>query len=122
MHELALAQSLLDIIVKTATEHGSPRVESATLRLGNLTHVDPDALAFAVSIAAQGTCAEGIVLHIRRVPLVARCSGCGFSGEVPPMNTQCPKCGNVGLSVMSGREIELESIEVEEEQPCTKSP
>ena len=114
MHELALAQSLFDIIEKTARENGGGRVEAATLRIGAMTHVDPESLSFAFEVLSRDTLAEGCHLYIEKVPLAIRCPSCGFFGEISPESAQCPSCGGVGLAVTGGREIELKSIDLED--------
>jgi len=114
MHELALAQNLMAVIQKTVNDHGGGKVSSATLKIGALTHVEPETLGFAFSVVTRDTCAEGCQLYFERLPLVVRCSGCNFGGEVDVQSMMCPRCGAAGLQVVSGREIELSTIDLEE--------
>jgi hydrogenase nickel incorporation protein HypA/HybF len=114
MHELALAHSLFTIMEKTAAANGGGRIEAATLRLGALTHIEAETLSFAFDVVTRGTSAEGCQLHFERVPLTVRCPQCHYSGEVAPDAGLCPACGAVGLTVTGGREIELDSIELED--------
>ena len=115
MHEFALAQSLFSIMDRTASMHGGGRIESATLRLGIMVQIDPDALSFAFDVVTRGTCAEGCSLRLERVPLTVRCPKCAFAGAVKPDTLACPSCGAVGLTITGGREIELDSIDLEDE-------
>jgi len=114
MHELALAQSLFTIMDKTATANGGGRIEAATLKLGAMTHIDPETLSFAFDVVTRGTRAEGCQLNFERVPLTVRCPACAFEGEVNPEAVGCPKCSAVGLTVTGGREIELDTIDLED--------
>jgi hydrogenase nickel incorporation protein HypA/HybF len=114
MHELALASSLFKIMETTAAQNGGGRIEAATLRLGAMTHIEPETLSFAFDVVTRGTCAEGCQLRFERVPLTVTCPSCRFAGEIAPDAGACPQCGGVGLTVTGGREIELDSIELEE--------
>ena len=115
MHELALAQSLFKIMETTAAQNGGGRIEAATLRLGAMTHIEPETLSFAFDVVTRGTRAEGCQLHFERVPLTVTCRECQFAGEISPDAGACPSCGAVGLTVTGGREIERDSIELEDE-------
>jgi hydrogenase nickel incorporation protein HypA/HybF len=114
MHELALAQNLFTIMERTAVQNGGGRIEAATLRLGAMTHIEAETLSFAFDVVTRGTCAEGCQLVFVRVPLTIRCPACAFEGEISPDAAACPKCAAVGLAVTGGREIELDSIDLED--------
>ncbi len=115
MHELALANSLVETIVGVARKHGAHAVTTATLEIGELTCVDPDTLAFAFEVAGQDTVAKGCELKMRRIPLKIICNACGHQGEVEPTMLGCPACGEASVKVSAGRELRLVSIDVEDE-------
>lgn len=68
MHELTLAQSVVEIVEEAARREGAARVACVRLELGELSHVEPEALAFAFEIAAQAGRARGARLDILRTP------------------------------------------------------
>jgi hydrogenase nickel incorporation protein HypA/HybF len=113
MHELSLAQSMVEILAPIAREHGATRVRTAHLLLGELTHADPETLGFAFEVATKGTLLEGCALAITRVPLTGRCPACGWEGPLALGDRECPACGGVGFSVTGGRELQLTSIDVD---------
>ena len=115
MHETALARELVAIIEEAARTNGVSRVSSATLELGDLACVSPDALEFAFSVHSQGTVAEGCALAMRRVPLVVSCPACGHESPGDRDVPGCPACGHVPVRVVSGREMRLVSIDAEED-------
>lgn len=88
---------------------------SARLELGELACVEPETLAFAFQVVALGTAAEGCELLVERLPLVVRCAACGREGEADPAVLVCPACGGTPLTVLSGRELRLASIDVEDQ-------
>ena len=58
MHEVALCQSLVDIIRDQQREKGFNRVSRVFVEVGALGHVDPHALAFAFDVEVPGTVHE----------------------------------------------------------------
>jgi len=114
MHEVALAKNLVDIIDKTAADHGARQVVSATLELGALSCVEPAALEFAYEIVSRGTAAEGSELRIRQMPVIVQCPTCNTRGPGDLEALGCPACGASPVRVLSGREMRLVSIDVEE--------
>ena len=112
MHELSVAALLADLVTSTAAENGVGQVASARLLLGALTCVDPETLRFAFDVCLRGTAAEGCRLDVVRTPLRLRCRQCGIEGGEDP-HLPCAACGALGYDVLSGREIRLESIEME---------
>jgi len=112
MHELALAQQMLHTVVEVAEKNGGHPIVSALLDIGAMTHVEPETLSFAFEAVAKDSLAEGCELVIRRIPLTAECPHCSWQGEVD--GAGCPTCDGVGLRVITGREIRLVSIDVDD--------
>jgi len=57
---------------------------------------------------------EGYNLEIvERVPLVGRCAACGKEQHVERYSFLCPSCRNGALEIISGRELKVESLEVD---------
>jgi hydrogenase nickel incorporation protein HypA/HybF len=114
MHELALSRSVLD----TALAHaGGRRVLAVDLAIGALRQAAPDSLAFYFEIVSRGTACEGAQLRARHLPARLRCT-CGHEWELEDPAFRCPRCGGARVTVLSGDELLVESIEVEEER-CT---
>jgi hydrogenase nickel incorporation protein HypA/HybF len=113
MHELAVAQSLLEIVEQEARPYEGARVLRIWLRIGRMSTVVPDALRFAFDAITRGGMAEGAALEIEEVPLSIRCHACEevFIVEDPFMI--CPRCGGMEVEMISGRELEIHSMEIE---------
>ena len=112
VHEFSLAQDMVETLRRVAMEHKASRVAKVRLRLGDFTHVDPETLTFAFEVACRGTVLEGCRLEIQRIPTVVRCPGCGWEGGLTLDDYFCPACGRFGFTVVKGREIELESMDI----------
>ncbi|MBP5199974.1 MAG: hydrogenase maturation nickel metallochaperone HypA [Schwartzia sp.] len=112
MHEMAIAEGILDIAKEQAAKEKSARILKIGLLIGEMAGVEEDALRFCFSALTRGTLAENAELSIVRVPLVGRCGSCDFEKPVENYNFICPKCGG-GLAVVSGRELRVEYLEME---------
>ncbi len=115
MHELALANDLLRLIERVATENGGHPVTRAHLLIGDLTHAEPETLRFAFEVVTrERPLVRGCELTIERVPIEVRCPACDYAGVLERDHFACPRCDGVGLSVVAGRELRLSHIEVED--------
>jgi hydrogenase nickel incorporation protein HypA/HybF len=113
MHELAIAESVVDIAVRHAAGRRVTRVE---LEVGHLRQVVPSALELAFELVARGTPVEGAELSMRKVSAAGRCRSCGADTELPGFPLACGSCGGFDVEVMRGEELRVESLEVEELQ------
>ena len=113
MHELSIAISMIDQIIEESANRGGLDVEAVHLRLGVFSGVDKDALLFSWELACEGSCLEGTRLVIETVPLVIYCAACQKE-RIPPSvyELSCPDCGTAGQKIVTGREIEVASLEV----------
>ncbi len=113
MHELAVTQSILDIVTEHARRANAQRILRIHLVVGELTGFVDDSIQFYFDLLSPGTLAEGAELQIERVPARVKCRQC--TGEFSPrdFNWICPTCSAVGGDVIAGQEFRVESIEVE---------
>jgi hydrogenase nickel incorporation protein HypA/HybF len=113
MHELSIAMSMIDQITEESESRGGLRVEAVHMKLGIFSGVDKDALLFAFELACEGSLLAGSRLVIETIPLVIYCVTCQ-KDRVPPSVYQlsCPDCGSPGQKIVTGREIEVASLEV----------
>ncbi len=113
MHELSIAISMIDQIIEESESHGGLEVEVVHLRLGVFSGVDKDALLFSYELVCDGTRLQGSRLQIEMIPLVIYCEVCQKE-RIPPSLYQlcCPECQSPGQKIVSGREIEVASLEV----------
>ncbi len=115
MHELAVTESILHIALDEAARHGAQRLTAIHLVVGELTGYVPDSIQFYFDVLSQDTPAAGAVLAVRRVPARVRCASCqaDYAPEAGLL-WLCPACGGLGGEVISGQELLVESINVDE--------
>jgi hydrogenase nickel incorporation protein HypA/HybF len=115
MHEISIAQSIIEIVEAEARAANSTNVQTIKIRLGEFTTIVPEALEFAFEIARSETLAENARLEIEIVPMVVRCVTCGpVADPVRCVCLICPQCG-LPLEIISGEELQVEYIEIESE-------
>ncbi len=124
VHELAIAENLLGILVEEARSHGIVRIKKVKLQIGELAAVVPESLAFCFELVSRDTIAEGSEIEIENVGLTAHCRKCDKSFAVEEQVFLCPGCGGADIELISGRELCVSSIEGEtgEEDGANQSP
>lgn len=113
VHELSIAQSVLDTIVDQAREHRAGRVTAIRLRVGELTAIVEEALTFSFEILARDTCAAGALLSVETIPWQVRCPDCTHEYRVVDGMPTCPRCHRVGGETITGRELQIVEMDVE---------
>jgi hydrogenase nickel incorporation protein HypA/HybF len=119
MHELSIATAVLNTALKSA---GERRVTAVSVRAGRLRQVVPDSLRFYFEIVARDTACEDAQLDLTEVPVRLRCGGCGVEWEPDWPLFRCSRCGSAHVEVLSGEELLVEYIEVEEREPACTGP
>ncbi len=117
MHELSIAESVLDIVRQYVPGEKAGAVKSVKMKVGTLAGVVTDSLEFCFNAIIQGTPLQGAALEIERIPLVLECHNCGLSSEHDVGSFLCPGCGSGSVAVKSGQELQVTEIELEEEGP-----
>ena len=114
MHELSIANSLLDAIRTEAAGRPGARFVKIGVRVGELSGVSPDSLSFCFDSLVRGTDLDPLVLEIESCPRRQRCFECNRIFKVADYELACPDCGAQGTQFVSGDELEMVYLEVEE--------
>jgi hydrogenase nickel incorporation protein HypA/HybF len=115
MHEMGIAAQIVEISVSSIPDtYENVRVERIHLKVGKLTAIVPDSLRFCFEIAAKETPLSGAILNIEEIPIVARCLACDFEWTINEPVFLCEKCQSGKIDVISGRELDIVSIEIED--------
>ena len=113
MHELAITQSILSLVLAEAAKAGAERVTRVSMKAGEWSSIEPDCVEFYFGVLAKGTIAEGADLSIERVPVRFRCENCELDYAPAEDRFSCPQCSNAKGVLVSGRELLVDSIEVQ---------
>jgi hydrogenase nickel incorporation protein HypA/HybF len=117
MHEMGIAMEIMDIaLASIPAEMTGARVARVNLKVGRLSAVVPDSLRFCFEVVARDTALAGAELHIEEIPVHARCNACRREWTIDQPAFACPHCENGDITLLSGRELDIESLELEEEE------
>ena len=118
MHELAIAEGVLEVALRHARGR---RVAAVELKVGHLRQVVPSALEFAFELVADGTPLEGAELRMEEVPAAGRCRSCGKDTPLPELPLCCRQCGSWDVEIARGEELLVDSLELEEQRRSLRS-
>jgi len=111
MHELAMADGLLNVVLEAARGRA---VRFARLRVGRLHAVVPDSLQFSFHLLGEGTVAAGASLDLVEIPVAVQCKRCAAITDCPRPPFQCGQCSTADVSVVSGAELEVVELGLED--------
>ena len=113
MHELAITQSILNLVLEQAEQAGAKEVGKINLVIGEMTGVVSECVQFYFDLLSKGTPADGATLAFKAVPTRTRCRDCDKLSEVEEFDWTCPRCNGNNIEIVAGKELFVESIEVE---------
>jgi hydrogenase nickel incorporation protein HypA/HybF len=113
MHEYPLTERIVGIAVREAEDRGARRVASVRLVIGEASGILADSVQLYFDLIAEGTKAEGALLHMTTVKPEMHCPRCGKNFIRPRFSFDCPDCGTLGTPTETGREFYIESVELE---------
>jgi len=112
MHEMALAESMLQIVESTARKNGAQRVLAVRLEIGALASVETEALRFCFDAVTRGSLADQARLEIEVTPGAAWCMACSDTVSIAARGAPCPRCGGYQLAVSQGEAMRVKDIEI----------
>jgi hydrogenase nickel incorporation protein HypA/HybF len=112
MHELSIAESMLQVVEGAARRNSAHKVALVSLEIGALAPVEREALRFCFDAVARGSIAEGARFEIVETPGAAWCKHCDTEVPIAALGEACPRCGGYQLRVVQGDEMRVREIEV----------
>ena len=116
MHEMSIVVNIFDIITRQLSNQfgkNSGKVDKIVLAVGKLSSVVPEALEFAFEVARQDTIFRDAILDIREIPVEINCKKCNVTSIIDNPLFLCPRCNSEDVTIEKGRELFIESIDVE---------
>ncbi len=123
MHEMGIALEVIRIAGESIpAEHAGARIERINLKVGKLAAVVADSLLFCFQVASKDTPAEGAELVIEQIPVKLYCRDCGRQWTVEEPVFVCNGCGSAQVEMISGRELDIDTIELVDEDSDDNQP
>ena len=113
MHELSVCIALLDQVERIARERRAQKVSAITISVGPLSGIEAALLRQAYPLAAAGTVAKDAELRIGTADVIVSCRSCGHESSALPNRLLCARCGDFRTRVVSGDDMILERVELE---------
>jgi len=114
MHEVSIAGEIIKIVRESVPPGSLNCVKFIMLDIGEYSNIMPEALCFGFSVLSKGTELEGSELIINKIPLKVKCSFCNSISVIEPGFFYCPECGSNDVKIIGGQEMNIVSIEIEE--------
>lgn len=113
MHEMSLAESMLQLIEDAAHQQGFTRVKTVWLEIGQLACVEQESLRFGFDVVTCGSIAEQARLEIIETAGQGRCGKCAQNFPLAALYEPCPACGSYDVEVTGGDGMRVKELEVE---------
>lgn len=114
MHELSVAQAVLDLVRRHVPDDQAGAVRAVSVRLGQMSGVVADSLDFCFGAIVAGTPFSGASLAIEHVPARARCEACAHEFDIDVAVFRCPSCAGPHVRLISGDELQVVAVELED--------
>jgi hydrogenase nickel incorporation protein HypA/HybF len=113
MHELTLAESIVNTVKKAIQDRQEAKVLLVRVKIGELSEIVPDSLQFGFESLILDTPLAGAKLEIEKVPIIGKCVNCSHEFTVEEFMFICPQCFSSDINMIQGDELEISNIEVE---------
>lgn len=115
MHELSIAQEILEIVNQYVPDPTETPVKSVKVKIGKMSNIQIDSLTFCFEAITSATPLEEVKLEIIHIPVTINCIKCNTKSEIEPPVFTCPACGGSEIKIISGTEMRVDEIELIDE-------
>ena len=120
MHELSMAQGIINAVLETAESNNATEVNEVTIEIGRLAMINPEQLEFILGVLIENTIIEDAEIKIEEIPIEIKCNDCEFHGNAvvddkdhyAPM-VKCPECESFKIEILNGKDIVVKNIVIE---------
>lgn len=120
MHELSMAQGIINAVLDTAEENNATEVTEVTVEVGRLAMINPEQLQFILGVLIENTIMEDAKINFEDIPAEIDCNDCSFHGNAvlddsdhyAPL-VKCPECDSLSVEVLNGKDIVVKNIVIE---------
>ena len=113
MHEQSIVESLLALALENAEKEKASKILRIYLVVGELSGVVEEAVNFYFTLLSRDTIAAHASLFFMRTPVQVRCHNCSTVFDPENLDFHCPNCKGQQIEIIGGRELYIESMEVE---------
>ena len=120
MHELSMAQGIINAVLETAESNNATEVNEVTIEIGRLAMINPEQLQFMLGVLVENTIMQDAKINIEDIPAEIECKDCDFKGvailddsdHYAPL-VKCPECDSLKVEILNGKDIVVKNIIIE---------
>ena len=120
MHELSMANSILNAVITNAKKNNAIEVTEIVVEIGKLALINPEQVRFMLDVLSEDSITKGAKFIIEEIPIEIKCKECGYNGITDENNfdhytpiVECPKCENKLVNVVNGKDCIIKNIVIE---------
>ncbi|ADY73112.1 hydrogenase nickel incorporation protein hypA [Desulfurobacterium thermolithotrophum DSM 11699] len=115
MHETSIAIGFLQSLSELAEKENAKKITKVRVRIGKLSGIVIESFQFAFdTLKEEYEKLKSAELLIEELPVKYKCNDCEMEFETDSVYfPECPKCGSINLSLISGEELEVVDVEIE---------
>jgi hydrogenase nickel incorporation protein HypA/HybF len=113
VHELSVVESLLSVALEHGEKARATRILKIHVVVGDLSGVVDDYVSLYFRFLSEKTIASGADVVFRHTPARLRCRSCGTVFSPGKLDFHCPGCNGQQVDIIGGRELYVDSLEVE---------
>ncbi|MCF8261126.1 MAG: hydrogenase maturation nickel metallochaperone HypA [Melioribacteraceae bacterium] len=112
MHEMAIAQNIIEIAEEYAVKSAALKVNEIELDIGKLAGIELESLLFAIDVIKEGTICNSAKMIINHVEAQFNCTECLSTFNTENYYAKCPVCNSHKVEIIAGREMRVKSIDI----------
>ncbi|MBN1345827.1 MAG: hydrogenase maturation nickel metallochaperone HypA [Phycisphaerae bacterium] len=113
MHEISVAQAVLEAAEREVREHGGGLIRRVRCRVGVLQQIVPELLSEAFGCVVERSRHRGAGIDVDKAPVTIDCATCGHQSVSEDWRVTCPECDSFEVRITGGDELELTGITLE---------
>lgn len=114
MHELSIAQNIVDLVLESLPADGNKKVLAVNIKVGEVSGVIPESLEFCFNVIVKDTKLDGAKLKIEKISATAHCNQCKEYFRIEHLLFSCPICFSTDIEILSGNELAISEIVIDE--------
>lgn len=112
MHEVSIAVNILEIVEAELIKNNGHKVNRLHLEVGAISGVVVESLQFALDASRPDGVIKETDIVIDEIAAIVKCRSCGHKFEADDYYVVCPKCQDMQLDFLSGRDLKIKSISI----------
>ena len=105
MHELSMAQGIINAVLETAEANNATEVNEVSVEVGRLAMINPEQLEFILGVLIENTIMENAEIKFEEIPAEIR-------DHYAPL-VKCPECDSLSVETLNGKDIVVKNIVIE---------